>query len=128
MNKALRAFLALLLALLCGSAAAGGIRPYNAQEFNSLTHQGKPVLLVFEAGWCQTCQVQLANIAGLLEGPDYNGLEVLTVDYSTEKHIAQQFQVGREATLVLFKGPQEVARKWLAVTTRSIQSLLHKVF
>lgn len=119
----------LILTLMCcvpAVVAAGTVQPYDPEKFNALNHDGGVVVLAFGAGWCPTCQVQEATIESLVAEDEFKDVQVLAVDFSAQKDAVRQFEVAREATLVLFHGETEVARSWLAVTTHQIRNFLRQ--
>ena len=71
----------LAVSTLASIAAAGEIKPYSQQEFDKLTHEGKPVVLDISATWCPTCKQQKPIVDGLMKQPAYKDVTLLTVDF-----------------------------------------------
>lgn len=99
-------------ALLVGAASlaqALEVKPYSADALATAEKAGQPVALHFHADWCPTCKAQDKTLQTL---KDEKGLDltILTVNYDTEKDLKKRFNVRTQSTLVVLKGPKEVAR------------------
>ena len=116
----------LALSSLASIAAAGEIKPYSQQEFDKLTHEGKPVVLDISATWCPTCKQQKPIVDGLMKQPAYKDVTLLTVDFDANKPTLKQFKVGQQSTLVAFKGSVEVGRSVGDTTPEGIEGLIKK--
>lgn len=120
-------FALVALTLAAGWASAAAPKPFTAQEFDRLAHEGKPVIVDVAASWCPTCKAQKPIIDSLASQPAYQGVAVLTVDFDTEKAVLRQFKVGTQSTLIAFKGGKEAGRSVGDTTPAGIEGLFKKV-
>jgi thiol-disulfide isomerase/thioredoxin len=119
MSLALSAFL-----LLAGQAQAK--QPYDASTFEAAQAAGKTVLVHVHASWCPTCRRQEPIIARLeKERPE---MLVLVVDFDRDKAALKRFAVTSQATLILFKGTQELGRLVYDADAGRIAALVAKGF
>jgi thioredoxin 1 len=119
---------AVLLALssLMSLAMAGDIQPFNQQDFDKLTHDGKPVVLDISATWCPTCKAQKPIIDGLMKQPAYKDVTLMTIDFDSAKPTLKRFKVTMQSTLVAFKGDKEVGRSVGDTTPEGLEGLIKK--
>lgn len=99
-------------AALLGSAAlaqALDIKPYSAEALAAAEQAGQPVAVHFHADWCPTCRAQVKTLQMLKEEKGLD-VTVLTANYDSEKALKRRFNVRSQSTLVVLKGPKEVAR------------------
>lgn len=125
MNLANITFLASILTF-ASIAMAGDVRPFNQQEFEKLSTEGKSVVLDVSATWCPTCRAQKPIIDSLMKQSSYKDVTVLTLDFDTSKPILRKFKVSSQSTLVAFKGTQEVGRSVGDTSPEGIESLIKK--
>lgn len=120
--------IAALLALssLMSLAMAGEIKPFNQQDFDKLTHGGKPVVLDISATWCPTCKAQKPIIDGLMKQPAYKDVTLMTIDFDSAKPTLKKFKVSMQSTLVAFKGDKEVGRSVGDTTPEGLAGLIKK--
>jgi thioredoxin 1 len=124
--RILQTSIAIALAILASLAVAGEIKPYTPQEFDKLTHEGKPVVIDVSATWCPTCKAQKPIIDGLMKQPAYQEVTLLTVDFDTNRTALKKFKVRMQSTLVAFKGSVEVGRSVGDTTPAGIEALIKK--
>jgi thiol-disulfide isomerase/thioredoxin len=120
--------IAALLALssLMSLAMAGDIQPFNQQDFDKLTHDGKPVVLDISATWCPTCKAQKPIIDGLMKQAAYKDVTLMTIDFDSAKPTLKKFKVTMQSTLVAFKGDKEVGRSVGDTTPEGLEGLIKK--
>jgi thiol-disulfide isomerase/thioredoxin len=116
----------LAVSSLMSLAMAGDIKPFNQQDFDKLTHEGKPVVLDVSATWCPTCKAQKPIIDGLMKQPAYKDVTLLTLDFDTAKPTLKKFKVTMQSTLVAFKGGKEVGRSVGDTTPEGLEGLIKK--
>ena len=116
----------LVLSSLASISMAGEIKPFNQQEFDKLTQEGKPVVLDVNATWCPTCKAQKPIVDGLMKHPAYKAVTLMTIDFDANKPLLKQFKVGTQSTLVAFKGRAEVGRSVGDTTPTGIEGLVKK--
>jgi thiol-disulfide isomerase/thioredoxin len=111
MNR--RSFSALLIVASLGATGAAHaleIRPFDAAALTSLQSAGKPVAVHFHADWCPTCVNQSRSLEQLKSDAQLKDVTVLVADYDKEKDLKRQLKIRSQSVLVVFKGPNEVAR------------------
>ena len=114
------------LSSLMTVAMAGDIKPFSQQEFDQLTHEGKPVVLDISASWCPTCKAQKPIIEGLMKQPAYKDVTLLAIDFDSAKPLLKKFKVSMQSTLVGFKGEKEVGRSVGDTTPEGLEGLIKK--
>ena len=114
------------LSSLLTMAMAGDIKPFSQQEFDQLTHEGKPVVLDISASWCPTCKAQKPIIEGLMKQPAYKDVTLLAIDFDSAKPVLKKFKVSMQSTLVGFKGEKEVGRSVGDITPEGLEGLIKK--
>ena len=114
------------LSSLMTVAMAGDIKPFSQQEFDQLTHEGKPVVLDISASWCPTCKAQKPIIEGLMKQPAYKDVTLLAIDFDSAKPVLKKFKVSMQSTLVGFKGEKEVGRSVGDTTPEGLEGLIKK--
>jgi thioredoxin 1 len=107
--KTARFIVSALLVAAASMAQALEVKPYSAQTLAEAEKAGQPVALHFHANWCPTCRAQQKALDSM-KGEKGLDLTVLTVNYDTEKDLKKRFNVRTQSTMVVLKGPQEVAR------------------
>lgn len=116
----------LTLSGLLPLALAGEIKPFNQQDFEQLTQQGKPVVLNISAPWCPTCRAQKSIIEGLMKQPAYQTVTLMTIDFDSAKPTLRKFKVDTQSTLVAFRGAREVGRSVGDTSPRGLEGLIRK--
>ena len=105
---------------------AGEIKPFDQQDFDKLTAEGKPVVLDISAPWCPTCKQQKPIVDSLMKQPAYKDVTLMTIDFDSQKPILRKFKVTSQSTLVAYKGALEVARSVGDTTSAGLESLVKK--
>jgi thioredoxin 1 len=121
-----KTILAFALTSIASLALAGDIKPFNQQEFDQLTKEGKPVVLDISAPWCPTCKAQKPIIDGLMKQPAYKDVTLMTIDFDTAKPTLKTFKVNMQSTLVAFKGDKEVGRSVGDTSPAGLEGLIKK--
>ena len=91
-------------------AQATDIRPYNASYFEAVRARNNPVVLFVHAAWCPVCRAQEETLNALLKTPKYKNVQVLRIDYDSQKAIWSKYGVHRQSTLIGFHGRRETGR------------------
>lgn len=99
-----------LLSLFSPMALALDIQSYSADRLAQLQSSGRAVAVHFHAEWCGTCKTQQKALQGLKADSGLAQVTLLVADYDKEKDLRRQTKVAAQSTLVVFKGPTEVAR------------------
>lgn len=124
--KFAKAIALLVLSSVAPFGMAGDIKPFSQQEFDRLTHAGRPVVLDISATWCPTCAAQKPIVEGLMKQPAYKDVTLLAIDFDAEKATLKKFKVTSQSTLVAFKGGKEVGRSVGDTTPAGLEGLIAK--
>lgn len=114
------------LSVVLSIATAGEIKPFNQQDFDKLTQEGKPVVLDISATWCPTCKAQKPILDGLMKQPAYKDVTLMTIDFDSAKPALKMFKVAMQSTLIAFKGDKEVGRSVGDTTSSGLENLVKK--
>lgn len=114
MNLARRTLLVAAVAFAATAAVAQTAtapkQKFTMAAFEAAQAAGKPVLVDVTAPWCPTCKAQAPIINSLLARPEFKGMAVFEVDFDSQKDVLTSLKVGRQSTIITFKGRQEVSR------------------
>ena len=122
----------LLLAAVAASAAvsapalAAGPQPFDDAAFAAAQKAGKPIFVAIHASWCPTCKAQTPILADLMADSKFENLVYFVVDFDSQKDAMRTFGAKDRATLIVFKGSQEVGRSMFDTNRDSIEALLTK--
>ena len=111
--------------LLAGTGVhAETIQPYTDAAFAAALHNGTPVVVHIEASWCPTCHAQQAVLHGLESDPRYAKLEILDVDFDSQKPIVRKFGAQMQSTLIAYHAGKEAGRAVGITSQDDIETLL----
>ncbi len=119
-----QALTAALLGLSTSAALALDIQPYSAERLAQLQSVGKPVAVHFHAEWCGTCKTQEKALLAIKTEGSLPQVTLLVADYDKEKDLRRKMKVAAQSTLVVFKGPSEVARVGGETATDKLRAAL----
>ena len=127
MNR--RTLLAVAAALtLAPFTANANMIDYTPGAAEQAINAGETVLLDFAADWCSTCRSQERTINALLDAnPNYaEAITIYRVDWDVYGNgdLANQLNVPRRSTLVMFRGGAEVGRIVAGTREADIRALL----
>lgn len=98
----------LLVSSVLFSAPSLASQPFDEAAFALAQKADKPILVDVTASWCPVCQMQGRIIEKLeAENPQ---LVVFAVDFDNSPDVLARFGVIYQSTLIVFRGPNEVAR------------------
>ena len=125
LKLAMRLLFGLAVVLLSG-LAVNAAQPYDDASFKEAQAAGKTVLINVTASWCPTCKKQEPTIKAVeKERPN---LVVYDVDFDTAKDVLQRLKVRAQSTLIVYKGPKEVARSTAETDPGQLRALIAKGF
>ncbi|WP_019675802.1 thioredoxin family protein [Arsukibacterium perlucidum] len=99
--------LTLLFALMIGSAAAAQT-PFTAEKFQQAQAEDKVILIDIYAEWCPTCRRQSKIINEYFTANPDSKIQLLTVDFDSQKDWATHFKAPRQSTLLVYKGFEQI--------------------
>lgn len=114
------------LALTPLAVQAAEIRKFDAAGFAAAKREGRPILVDVKAWWCPVCASQNSTIRKAIAAPDFDKLLILEVNYDKQKPEWQALGVRKQATLIGYRGAQEVGRIEFDTNKDAIHSLLHR--
>lgn len=91
-------------------AHAGEIRKFDAAEFKSIQAQNGSAVIWVHAPWCPVCKAQEVTIRKLLASGAYKNVDVLTIDFDSQKELWSSFKATQQSTLIGFHGRRETSR------------------
>ena len=116
-----------LLAMLFPLFAHAVGESYTQDRLDVLNKSGEPVLVFVYADWCPVCHAQDRVLEKLLPTNEFKGINVLRVNFDTQKPVLKAFGVQHQSTLIVFKGGREIARVTGDTDRDRIAGLLRKV-
>jgi thiol-disulfide isomerase/thioredoxin len=109
-----------------GAAQALETKPFTQAAFDAAKASGKPVLVEVTAPWCPTCKAQKPILSELKATTKFKDLQVLEVDFDSQKDALKMLNVQMQSTLITYKAGQEVGRSTGDTNRTSIEALLNK--
>jgi thioredoxin 1 len=125
MKTALAAAFSLMLTLLSTLALSAEV-PFNQAQFDAARAAGKPVAVVFHAGWCPTCRAQAPLLKELAQTPQLRPVTVYIANFDTENALKKSLGVTHQSTIVVFNRGQEVARSTGDTQQETLAALLRR--
>ncbi len=129
MNRIIRksVFAAALLAAaqLTHDALAAGTS-YTPGSLAAARDEGKTIVLEFHAPWCGTCRKQTAALSELAGEQALASVVFLKADFDSEKALRKELRVGKQSTLVVFKGAREIARATGTTAKDELRNLIEQ--
>jgi thiol-disulfide isomerase/thioredoxin len=125
LKLAMRLLFGLAVVLLSG-LAVNAAQPYDEASFKEAQAAGKTVLINVTASWCPTCKKQEPTIKAVEK--ERPSLVVYDVDFDTAKDVLQRLKVRAQSTLIVYKGPKEVARSTAETDPGHLRALIAKGF
>ena len=123
-NRLSKSIIAGASMLLLLSLDAFARQPFDAKAFEQAQAVGRTVLIDVYASWCPVCKKQQPTIARLEK--EKPGLIVYEVNFDNDKSALKKFGVQAQATLIVFKGTNEVGRSTGDSDPARIQALIEK--
>lgn len=124
--KALLKSLLLASSLIVAGTAFAEPTAFSQSGFNQLQKEGKSILVEVHAPWCPTCRAQAPVVDMLLKTKEYQSINVLRVDFDSQKDALKTFNVSKQSTLIVYKGSKEMGRSTGDTSAASIEKLIQK--
>ncbi|MFO1101066.1 MAG: thioredoxin family protein [Xanthobacteraceae bacterium] len=115
-----------LAVVLASGLAVNAAQPYDEASFKEAQAAGKTVLINVTASWCPTCKKQEPTIKAVEK--ERPSLVVYDVDFDIAKDVLQRLKVRAQSTLIVYKGPKEVARSTAETDPGHLRALIAKGF
>jgi len=112
--------------LLIAGAAFAEPAAFSQSSFNQLQIAGKSILVEVHAPWCPTCRAQAPVVDMLLKKKEYQSINILRVDFDSQKEALKAFNVSKQSTLIVYKGSKEMGRSTGDTSSASIEKLIKK--
>ena len=126
MSSSFRRTAIVIAAVVALPSLANAGQPFDAKAFQASQAAGKSILVDVSAPWCPTCKQQKPIVQEIeKEHPD---LVVYDVDFDSAKDVLKQFRVQYQSTLIVFKGPKEVARSTGETDPAPLRAVVAKAF
>jgi thioredoxin 1 len=111
-------------ALLAGPAQARPSAKFTEAAFKAAQDADKSILVEITAVWCPPCKAQAPILERLLTSAKFRDYVVFTIDFDSEKAAMRLFDARLPATLVVYKGPDQMGRSLADVDPTSLAALL----
>lgn len=98
--------------------------PFSAEVFAQAQASGAPFLIAFHKKGCPMCASQKEALKEIYANPEFKDMKVLLVDYDNHTASLKKFNVGMQATLILYKGDMETRRGNAMVKAMDIAYLI----
>ena len=105
-------------------AAAAVEQPFERTAFEAAQAAGRPILVDVAAWWCPVCASQGGTLKQAFTDPRNDKLIVFKISYDKQKAEWKSFGVQKQATLIAFRGKQEVGRLAFVTDKAKINALL----
>ncbi len=99
---------------------------FTQAAFTAAQRQGKPILVDITASWCPTCAAQRPVLSQLMTEPAFRDLQVLKVDFDTQKDVVRAVGARMQSTLIVFHGAVEKGRSAGVTDPAAIRALVAK--
>jgi thioredoxin 1 len=120
----IRTAIAMAAIAIAAPALAAEEKPFTQAEFAAAQAAGRPVLVDVAAWWCPVCASQGRSIKAITASPAYAKLLILKVNYDGQKDVWRGLGVTKQATLIAYRGRQEVGRIAFQTDRAQIGALL----
>jgi thioredoxin 1 len=111
-------------ALLVAPAHARNSTKFSEAAFKAAQDADKSILIEISAVWCPHCKAQAPVLERLLTGARFRDYVVFTIDFDSDKESMRRFAARLPATLVVFRGADEMGRSLADTDPVSLAALL----
>ena len=112
--------------MLLVTSQADAATMFQDKAFADAQAAGKTILIDVFAPWCPVCRKQQSTLQSVQK--ERPNLIVFQVDYESSKDLLRRFNVQKQATLIVFKGTNEVGRLSYDADPDKIRALVAKGF
>tara|TARA_Y100001960_G_C14533405_1_gene757254 strand:- start:484 stop:855 length:372 start_codon:yes stop_codon:yes gene_type:complete len=117
-------FIILFISLSSTVNAFEKITNFTFEKFNEAKNSGKTIVINSWNKNCSTCAAQIKILAQATE--DFENVEFLFYEQTKNKDIAKALNIKYWATIVVFKGQEEIAKKIGIAKKEEIYKLIKK--
>tara|TARA_Y100001970_G_C14199817_1_gene840441 strand:+ start:399 stop:770 length:372 start_codon:yes stop_codon:yes gene_type:complete len=117
-------FIILFISLSSTVNAFEKITNFTFEKFNEAKNSGKTIIVNSWNKNCSTCAAQIKILAQATE--DFENVEFLFYEQTKNKDIAKALNIKYWATIVVFKGQEEIAKKIGIAKKEEIYKLIKK--
>ena len=117
-------FIILFISLSSTVNAFEKVTNFTFEKFNEAKNNGKTIIVNSWNKNCSTCAAQIKILAQATE--DFENVEFLFYEQTKNKDIAKALNIKYWATIVVFKGQEEVAKKIGIAKKEEIYKLIKK--
>ena len=117
-------FIILFISLSSTVNAFEKITNFTFEKFNEAKNSGKTIIVNSWNKNCSTCAAQNKILAQAIE--DFENVEFLFYEQTKNKDIAKALNIKYWATIVVFKGQEEIAKKIGIAKKEEIYKLIKK--
>ena len=107
-------------------ALAAPAQPFDETAFRKAQQEGRTVLVEVHADWCSACTKQKPILESLGKDKAFEKVVRFSVDFDKPGNALKLFRVASQATLLVFRGEQEIARSTFDTNPDSIRAMLAK--
>ena len=124
MRALIPALAALSIPAIIMPAQAATVIAYDQAAFAKAQAEGRPVILYVEASWCPTCAKQRPILSEFYKEPAFANLQVMTIDFDTQKDLIAKLGVNKQSTLIAYHGNAERTRATGVTDPEKLHALL----
>ena len=117
-------FIILFISLSSTVNAFEKVTNFTFEKFNEAKNSGKTIVINSWNKNCSTCAAQIKILAQATE--DFENVEFLFYEQTKNKDIAKALNIKYWATIVVFKGQEEIAKKIGIAKKEEIYKLIKK--
>ena len=117
-------FIILFISLSSTVNAFEKVTNFTFEKFNEAKNSGKTIIVNSWNKNCSTCAAQIKILAQATE--DFENVEFLFYEQTKNKDIAKALNIKYWATIVVFKGQEEIAKKIGIAKKQEIYKLIKK--
>ena len=99
---------------------------FDAQRYDELRREGKPVIVHTDATWCPVCKKQRELLSSIEQEPQFQKVTVFVIDIDADKDIMQSLHLTKRSVFIAYKGNAEVGRSQGDTDKESIEALFAK--